>query len=266
MVMKKYCVILAVVFLPLNSASGELKNGYEKRILYLRQTLREFTERINGNNGNSLTSEKRKLKDCIEELITYQSYYELTEELVNRFRAISPTLYNKIDSVKDAKGRSIDVYVKFIPREEGLIMAAGTTYMAQSNDDDNACYSEYGKYTVSVKIWTISKALFVLSHELGHVGYQVPNLATYTAYYKEVYHLSLIESNYVGHEYNDPSGRNATNFEVKFRKDYVDYLRLRSGDQRLESPLALIHEIRKKVQFRINQQVISGYVIKDQFN
>ena len=59
--------------------------------------------------------------------------------------------------------------------------------MDQSSDDKDAYQSEYGKFTVSVKVWIVPRALLVLAHELGHVKYQVPNLASYFEFYKKHY-------------------------------------------------------------------------------
>jgi len=188
------------------------------------------------------------VKASINNLIAIQSYYELTEELLKQFKCISPSLYNRIDSIKDAKGRFTDVYVKFIPREDASVMAAGITYMARSDEDKDACFSEYGKHSVSIKIWIFSKALFALSHELGHVNYQVPNLETYAEYYKKEYPPSSTESNCVGHSAADPSGRNATTFERDFRKDFVNNLKFGKDNARLESPLVLMEEIKRKVK------------------
>ena len=184
--MKKYSVIVIIFFLMLNSAWAKLRNGYEKDIHYVRERLKNYSDILNTNNNLS-ASERRKMKASINDLIIYQSHYELTEELLKQFKRISPGLYNRIDSIKDAKGRFTDVYVKFIPREEAIVMAAGITQMAQSDEDMDACFSEYGKHSVSIKIWISSKALLVLSHELGHVNYQVPNFETYIEYYKTEY-------------------------------------------------------------------------------
>ena len=238
--MKKYSVIVIICFLMLNSAWAKLRNGYERDIHYMRERLKNY-------NNNLSASERRNVKACINNLIAYQSYYELTEELLKQFKRISPSLYNRIDSIKDAKGRFTDVYVKFIRREEAVVMAGGITRMAQSDEDKHACFSEYGKHSVSIKIWICSKALLVLSHELGHVNYQVPNLETYTEYYKREYSSLSTESNCVGHSAADLSGRNATAFEKEFRKDYV-----KKGNARVESPLVLMEEIKRKVN---NSQV-----------
>ncbi len=249
--MKKYSVIIIISFLMLNNAWAKLRNGYEKNIRYVREQLKNYNDIFN-TNYNLSASEKRNTKNSIKNLIAYQSYYELTEELLKQFKLISPGLYNRIDSIKDSKGRPTDVYVKFIPREEAAIMAGGITRMAQSNKDMDACFSEYGQNSVSIKIWLFSQALFALAHELGHVNYQVPNHETYSEYYKNEYASSLTDSNRLGHSTEDLSGRNAAAFEKEFRKDYLNYIKFRKGDSRLESPFVLMQEIKRKVN---NSQV-----------
>ena len=244
--MKKYSVIVIIFFLMLNSAWAKLRNGYEKDIRYVREKMKNYSDILNTSNRLS-ASEKRNMKTNIKNFVVYQSYYELTEELLKQFKRISPNLYNRIDSIRDSKGRFTDVYVKFIPREEALVMAAGVTSMAQSDEDRDACFSEYGKHSVSIKIWLFSQALLVLSHELGHVNYQVPNHQTYTEYYRKAYPSLLTESNRIGHSANDPSGKNATTFEKEFWKDYLNYLKFRKSDTRLESPHVLMKEIKRKV-------------------
>ncbi|WP_276372861.1 hypothetical protein [Chryseolinea sp. H1M3-3] len=244
--MKKYSVIMIIIFLTLNSAWAKLRNGYEKNIHHVREQLKNYNEILNTSNNLS-TSERRRIKATINTLIAQQSYYELTEELLAQFKLISPGLYNRIDSMKDANGIPTDIYVKFIPREEASVMAAGITYMAQSDEDKEACFSEYGKHSVSIKVWLFSKALFALSHEFGHVNYQVPNFETYTEYYKKEYSSGLTEPTRMGHSTEDLSGRNAAAFEKEFKRDYLNYIRFRKGDSRLESPLVVMQEIKRKV-------------------
>jgi hypothetical protein len=249
--MKKYSVIVIMFFLVLNSAWGKLKNGYEKDILDVREKLKNYNHILN-TNDNLSASDRRHLKTDIKNLIVYQSYYELTEELLKQFKQISPEIYNRIDSIKDAKGRYTDVYVKFIPREEASIMAGGVTYMSQSVKDKHACFSEYGKHSVSIKIWLFNEALLALAHELGHVNYQVPNLATYAEYYKKLYPPFSTETNHMGHAPSDRSGKDAITFQKEFKKTYLDQAKFRSGDMRFESPFILMEEIKKKVS---NNQV-----------
>jgi hypothetical protein len=129
-------------------------------------------------------------------------------------------------------------------------MAAGTTHMAQTYGDEDACFSEYGNHSVSVKVWISSKSLLVLSHELGHVTYQVPNLEAYTEYYKRVYPQLAPDANDIGHSPDDASGRGATDAEKEFKKDFLNYLRLTRGESRSDSPLVLVEEIRRKISDR----------------
>ena len=243
--MKNYSVIVIILLLTQNCAWAKLRNGYEKDIHYVRESLKNYNDILN-TNKDLPSSHRRKMNARIDELIIYQSYYELTEELLNQFKHISPDLYYRIDSIRDAKGRFTDVYVKFIPREEATIMAAGITRMAQSDEDEDACFSEYGKHSVSVTVWIFAKSLLVLSHEFGHVNYQVPNLSAYIEYYRNEYVPSLTESNYRGHTANDPSGRNASSFERAFRKDFFNYLRFRNKGVSLESPAALAVEMKRE--------------------
>ena len=248
--MKKYSVIVIMSFLMLNSAWAKLRNGYEKDIHDARERLKNYNNILKTNNNLS-ASERRNVKITVNNLTTFQFYYALTEELLKQFKRISPGLYNRIDSIKDAKGRFTDVYVKFIPREEALVMAAGLTCMAQSDEDKHACFSEYGKHTVSIKIWICSKALLILSHELGHVNYQVPNFETYIEYYKMEYSSVFGNSNCVGHSAADRSGMNATAFEREFKKHYINNLKFAKGTARLESPLVLMEEIKRKVKMPV---------------
>jgi hypothetical protein len=166
---------------------------------------------------------------------------------LKQFRLISPNLYNRIDSIKDSKGRVTDVYVKFIPREEAVVMAGGITSMSQSDDDKDACFSEYGKHTVSIQVWIFSQALFALAHEFGHVNYQVPNMRMYTEYYKRIYRPYVTASNHVGHSANDRSGTNALTFEREFKRVYLNYLKLKDEAAPLASPMILASEIRKRI-------------------
>lgn len=243
--MKKYSVIVIVFFLMLNTAWAELRNGYEKDIRDVREKLKNYTDLMNTNTELSFL-DKRSMKTSIKRLIALQSYYELTEELLKQFKLISPDLYDRIDSIKDAKGRPTNIFVKFIPRDEALVMAGGITLMSRSDEDTDACFSEYGKHSVSIKIWIFDRALFALAHEFGHVNYQVPNLETYAGYYKRVYQPYFTDSKHLGHSGNDRSGRSASTFENKFKKDHRYYLRFRNDDTPFESPMSLIGELKKK--------------------
>lgn len=246
--MKKNCLLFTILILCMHSASGEIKNGYEKKIFSRRLSLKGFHDILRYNNNLS-PSEKKKIKDRIKSLIDYIAYYEITENLLKQLRIIAPDLYHEIDTIKDSKGSITDVYVKFISKEQARVKAAGTTSLEHAAGDRNTYSSEYGEGTVSVNIRMVSKALWVLSHELGHVKYQVPNLSSYLKFYKDNYLSGIADPNYLGHNHNDPSGKNAISFDHKFNENYIEYLR--KGNHRVVSPLALIQGIRKRVQLEI---------------
>ena len=110
-------------------------------------------------------------------------------------------------------------------------------------NDKDAYLSEYGEFTVSVKIWIVSKALLVLSHELGHVKYQIPNLASYMNFHKKCYKDE--RSNYIGHNPHDPSGKTAVQTEKLFRKEYAYFLK--NTNEKIQNPVILLTKIRKSM-------------------
>jgi hypothetical protein len=121
--------------------------------------------------------------------------------LIEQFRSIDPDLYHEINTIKDCEGNETDVYIKVVDKlSPGL---DGATNVAHSLGNPNVYNSEYGDYSVSVKIASLNQisALRTLVHELGHVRYQVPHLAAYTTYYKQAYQ----DSSRIGHYPNDPS-------------------------------------------------------------
>jgi len=109
-------------------------------------------------------------------------------------------------------------------------------------NDKDAYLSEYGAFTVSVKIWIVPKALLVLSHELGHVKYQIPNLASYMNYHKKCYKEV---SNYIGHNADDPSGNTAIETEKLFRKEHAYFLR--NTNEKIQNPVIMLTKIRKSM-------------------
>ena len=136
----------------------------------------------------------------------------------------------------------MDVYIKFVPIDGTSVKAWGLTYMDQSSDDKDAYQSEYGKFTVSVKVWIVRRALLVLAHELGHVKYQVPNLASYFEFYKKHYENTPAE-NSLGHDDDDPSGKWATQFGKTFQKKYGDFVKI--SIVKIQNPLEVLARLKK---------------------
>ena len=108
--------------------------------------------------------------------------------------------------------------------------------------DQDMSISEFGEFTVSVKVWIVPRALLVLAHELGHVKYQVPNLASYFVYHKKHYY-NTSTPNSIGHNIEDPSGQSAIAFGKSFMKIYADFLKL--SNVRVQNPLVILARLKK---------------------
>jgi hypothetical protein len=169
----------------------------------------------------------------------------LTANLLEQFKIISPDLYDEIDTLKDCRGRNVKIYVKFIPKPNTDLQVWGITCMSPLTNDKDAYGSEYGKSTVSIKIWIASNALVVLAHELGHVKYQVPHFAAYMKYYRENYTLQMDPPHTLGHNTDDRSGKSATQYAKRFQKEYNYFLKMRK--EKLQSPLIQIDRIKKNL-------------------
>ncbi len=241
-VLRICCFLLIILFTSCNASFCEIRNGYENDILILKESLKSLTD-ILIEDRDLPANQRRKIESKVETLVNHISFYDLTESLLNQFKIIAPRLYAEIDTISDRKGRPVHVYVRFVPVDATKVKAWGMTYLNQMENDQDAYLSEYGAFTVSIKIWIVPKALQVLSHELGHVKYQIPNLASYMTFHKKCYQDE--SSNCIGHHPGDPSGKTAVEAEKLFRKEYT-YL-LRNTDEKIQNPVILLTKIRKSM-------------------
>jgi hypothetical protein len=238
--MKRYCVYIALFILIFTSSAAEIKNGYGSEITLANESLKRLDALLKENDLSLL--KRIKIKDKRDRLVKFVSYFELTERLLRQFKTISPDLYAEIDSIKDCMNRSVDVYVKFVDESEMAHSVAGTTSIAQIENDKNAYTSVYGPYTVSLRVKTGVRSLSWLAHEFGHVHYQVPHLASYFEFYQNHY-LDLSTGTEKGHNVNDPSGERAMLFEKRFRNHYMTFWK--ENQNNFLNPQALLQQILK---------------------
>ena len=237
---RNHCLLILIFVLTVNAVFGKIRNGYEKNISASRQSLTILTNLP--ENENITSWQRRKTQSAIATLIDHVAYYELTEGLLMQFKATAPELYVQIDTITDRLGRPVDVFVRFVPVDGTSVKAWGLTNVKQSSDDKDAYQSEFGKFTVSVKIWIVRSALLVLAHELGHVKYQVPNLASYCEFYKKHYDPTPA-TNSMGHDIDDPSGRWANQFGRTFQKRYADFIK--KSIDKVQNPLSVLARLKK---------------------
>ena len=238
---RNYCLNTLIFILTCHAVFGEIKNGYEKNIAGTKESLTILRASLL-EDENIIPAHRRKIQSTIATLVDHIAYYDLTEGLLVQFKTIAPELYAQVDSIRDRLGRPVDVYIKFVPADGTNVKAWGLTYMDQASDDKDAYQSEYGRFTVSVKVWIVHKALLVLAHELGHVKYQVPNLASYFEFYRNHYY-NIPAENSKGHEGDDPSGKCATQFGKTFQKKYSDFLK--SSIEKVQNPLDVLARLKK---------------------
>ena len=238
--MKASAVFVLLSILLFGEVDGKIKNGYEPRL----QECKESLQRLHLLLKEDLPwVQRRNVESTVADLLDYIAYWEITEELLSQLRTFSHELYDEIDNIKDNRGRSTDVYVSLIPKRQATLDLEGAAYFKQAPIDEDANMSEYGEYTVSVKIWVVSNAVRLLYHELGHVKYVVPNLATYTSFYERQYRSRNVHTEYYGHSFGDQSGIVAMAYEKRYRTDYARYLK--DGGPSLVSAPVLLKMIRK---------------------
>ena len=236
-----YCLHILMFILTCHAVFGEIKNGYEKNISGTKQSLTILRARLL-DEENMTPGQRHRIQSTIATLVDHVAYFDLTEGLLSQFKTIAPELYAQIDTISDRLGRPVDVYVKFVPADATSVKAWGLTFMDQSSDDNDAYQSEYGKFTVSVKIWIVRSALLVLAHELGHVKYQVPNLASYFEFHKNHY-VNVPAGTSMGHDADDPSGKWASQFGKTFQKKYTDFLKI--SMDKVQNPMDVLVRLKK---------------------
>jgi len=238
---RRSCINVLFLILTCHAVFGEIKNGYGN-IRATKESLR-ILRALLFEDVNINPAKRRKIQETIENFENHISYYDLTENLLTQFKSIAPELYAQVDTITDRLGRHVNVHVQFVTAGSTEIQAEGTTYVNQVPNDIDACQSEYGEFTLAVKVWIVPRALQVLAHELGHVRYIVPNFANYLKYFKNHYY-DISSSNCVGHNPDDPSGHTATQFAKSYQKNYSKFLK--NSIRRLQDPPTLLARIRKE--------------------
>ena len=244
-VMKKfYLVVVCVLFV--HHLFAKIKNGYESQLEDSRLSLRSL---------NLLLLEDRKmspfarlqLKSKMDFLIDHISFYELTDEFIRQFKILAPVMFTELDNIKDKRGRLTDIYIRLVPVEKSRIPLSAASFFQSMKDDEDANVSHYGPFSVSVDIVMVHNALFLLSHELGHIKHIVPNLAEYSKFYNWRY-SNLKTHDSMGHSPNDLSGKESHIFERRFIEEQKTYYN--HGGKKPMSLFPLLTQIRKNTKNR----------------
>ena len=242
--MKNLWLVLAIAAVYSHPMPAAVKNGYELHIYEVSQSLRTLRS-ILDNNDTLSVFQKGEIKSKIGRLLEYVTYHQLTEQLLSQFKLIAPDLYNRVDSIRSRNGEQITVYVRFVSEKDMQHGAHATTNIGHAGNDPDLYASEFGPATVSIKIASVNRSLLLLAHELGHVFYQVKNLATYMVFYSKLYQNETFNSTYIGHDGADPSGLTAIEFENIYRDRYSSLVK--ATGEKVEDPFSLLTTIRRNV-------------------
>ena len=208
--MKTYVLFTLCSLLSTATAAAEIINGYEKDIHSARTSLRHLVH----------MPTHQKVRYQINRIRRFIYCYETTEKMLVQFRLIAPEIYDQIDTIRDSKGRRVNVYVRFSLRSELPANTVASTSVGQLSEDHHAHYSNYGVHTISAKIAIGRNSLLILAHEFGHIAYQVSNLASYLKFYSNRY---TDPTTATGHNPGDPSGHSAARYEKKFQRKVLEY-------------------------------------------
>ena len=204
---------------------AEIKNGYEQKLKKAEDVINNIDSLIKVNkNTDEIAYLKKWMEFARQTEENLRENYLNTQKLITSLRVIDPELYYEINEIKDKEGNYTDVYIKAVDRLgfQGLL---GTTNISQSNENPNIYRSSYGDTTVCVKVVyrKFKEALQILAHELGHVRYQVPNLASYIMFYRKNYSKNCLDGIDVGHLPTDPSHRSVKETMKNFYKRRIAY-------------------------------------------
>lgn len=209
--MKLHFIITLLLITVISEA--KVRNGYEDKIDEYRASYGYLLTVIESRDASpDSKAHAKRAALLLEEWIKYNA---ITENLLLEFKRIAPDIYNTMDTITDASGRSVDVYVKFMHEKSMPAMTHGTTNIDQG-DDPTSYTSEYGKNTISIKVSAVHRALHFLAHEFGHAYYQVKNIATYYDVYTRLYANKRYAV--LGHSGDDDSGAMAEQFEKRFMR------------------------------------------------
>jgi len=215
-------IALAILYFGANDQTyAEIRNGYDIELVKAEKWIYNLNEIA---KGVLRTDECIKLGKRLETAHAiaekFQENHTKTQALIENLRMVDPELFDEINTIQDLEGNETHIYVKVV--EDLASGIYGVTNLNQSVENQHVYNSEYGDYTVSVRVihahpvW----ALWILVHELGHVRYQVPHLAAYTKFYKGEYQHQDFKVSRVGHLDDDPSHQSVQETLKAFRKSW----------------------------------------------
>jgi len=189
--------------------SAAIINGCAVELQIAEQSfnnLQKLLEPGNHNQANRYAIWKHYLR-VKKEIKQVKECAASTEWLVGLFSRVHPQLNFEISNLTDLNGNPIDVYLQVLGNHQMPHAVYGSTGLRQVTGDPDKPESKFGPGSIVVKIKHCASASMIkyLIHELGHIKYQIPNLASYLSFFRKTYGQ---EGNHeFGHHRDDPSNQ-----------------------------------------------------------
>ena len=195
----------------------KIVNVYKDAYEYVSKQYSEAKKNWEAFKGNrkaeGYKEARQKYKEAQRSYDGISYKYHIVENALSDVKEYNPKLYEKMDNIKDADGNSVDIriVIDYSKNKEGWGNIPSNT----------SCPSAlYISLNPNANLENISTDMgMVLSHELGHMSYIIPNWNTY----QDFLNNKVNRMSHDGHSNNDESGKEANTQTLIYRKNKFGY-------------------------------------------
>lgn len=227
-----YNYVLNNPILQIDPNGMEIFNAWEIDRRSKQQSIDNVQSTINDPNTSKTDKEVAQniLRSLLSELDEININLKRTDEVISDLKGADISLFNELNNLTDANGDKVDVYLKTINsfgEETGVYGDNSIASLSSNPNKPTSAYDQYsnGRGTVLVRVnsrrYGSEDAVVLTAHELGHVKYNVPHLASYIKFFKENYDPNVPGEK--GHRSDDPSGKSVDRVLKEFMPLYKQY-------------------------------------------
>ena len=195
----------------------EIVNVYKDAYEYVSKQYSEAKKNWEAFKGDrkaeGYKEARQKYKDAKRSYDDISYKYHIVDNAISNVKQYNPELYEKMDNMKDADGNSVDIriVIDYSKNKEGW-----GTIPSNSNCPSALSIS----LNPNANFENVSTDMgMVLSHELGHLSYIIPNWNTY----QDFLNNKVNRMSHDGHSNNDESGKEANTQTLIYRKNKFGY-------------------------------------------
>ena len=195
----------------------EIVNVYKDAYEYVSKQYSEAKKNWEAFKGDrkaeGYKEARQKYKDAKRSYDDISYKYHIVDNAISNVKQYNPELYEKMDNMKDADGNSVDIriVIDYSKNKEGW-----GTIPSNSNCPSALSIS----LNPNANFENVSTDMgMVLSNELGHLSYIIPNWNTY----QDFLNNKVNRMSHDGHSNNDESGKEANTQTLIYRKNKFGY-------------------------------------------